>query len=82
MSSMIGEVKVLIFRKSAHGKKKCIVALAVRKETTRVHEEGGSEEGDMNYLRGPHNPCYGVLREVGISQTKKTDEPCYQRILA
>jgi hypothetical protein len=71
-----------LFRKSVHGKKKCIVVLAVGKETTRVHEEGGGEEGDMNYLRGPHSPCYGMLREVGTSQTKKTDGPGYQRILA
>jgi hypothetical protein len=57
------------------------VVLAVGKETMRVHE-GGGEEGDMNYLRGPHSLCYGILREVGTSQTKKTDVPGYQRILA
>jgi hypothetical protein len=58
------------------------VALTVGQETTRVHEEGGGEERDMNYLRSPHSPCYGILREVRISQTKKTDESGYQRILA
>jgi hypothetical protein len=58
------------------------VALAVEKETARVHEEGGDEEGDMNYLRGPQRLCYGILGEVGISQTKKTAKPGYQRILA
>jgi len=47
-----------------------------------VHEEGGGEEGDMNYLRGPHSPCYGILRQVRISQTKQTDESGYRRILA
>ena len=54
------------------------------KETTRVYEGRGGEEGDMNYLRGPHNTYYGILREVRISQSKKTDdsESCYQRILA
>ena len=62
--------------------RKFIVALTVGKETGRVHEEGGGEEGDMNYLRGPLSPCYGILREVRISQTKKTDESGCQRILA
>ena len=47
-----------------------------------MHEEGGGEEGDMNCLRGPHSPCYGMLREVRISQTKQTDESGYRRILA
>ena len=37
----------------------------------RVHEESGDKEGDMNYPRGPYSPCYGLLREVGTSQTKK-----------
>ena len=39
------------------------MALAVVKETMRVHDhEGGgaSEEGDINYLRGPHSP-YSIL---------------------
>lgn len=36
----------------------------------------------MNYLRGPHSPCYGILRGVMTSQTKKNDELGSQRILA
>lgn len=58
------------------------MALAVEKETTRVHKGGGDEEGDMNYLRGPQSLRYGILGEVRISQTKKTAKPGYQRILA
>jgi hypothetical protein len=26
----------------------------------RVYE-GSDEEGDVNYLRDPHSPCYGIL---------------------
>ena len=60
------------------------MVLAVGEETTRVHEEGepGGKEGDMNYLRRPHSLCYGILKEVGTSQTKKADKLGYQRILA
>ena len=58
------------------------MTLAVGKETTRVYKGRGGEEGDMNYLRGPHNAYYGILKKGRISQSKKTDESCYQRILA
>ena len=58
------------------------MTLAVGKETTRVSGGRGGEEGDMNYLRDPHSAYYGILREVRISQSKNTDESCYQRIPA